>query len=241
MMAPGSENVNTRLVYRRELFFKAIAYVLVCLAMGLASTYLLKSRVISIVLLILLVLPIFFIRMLLNLFTKKALIELYADRYVIKIFNRDGSQAESETRLNDILSYSVQFPTDNMNDIRFRLKNGATPYYSFIQKRKADEDTDSEKLINSFHSLIRNHNQQVSAENKIVFLPSFYASTIGLVIISSLSGLLIVTILIVSLFKGASSIPFTFIFTVMIIFQLITKRKRELDYYEKMKPSDGAF
>jgi len=128
--------MNTHVVYRKELFFKGITYVLICLALGLIATYLLKSKVTSIVLLILMVLPIFFIRMLLNLFTKKAFVELYSDHFIVRIFNRDGNQSENETSLNDILSYSVQFPTDNMSDIKFKLKNGTSTYYSFFQKRK---------------------------------------------------------------------------------------------------------
>jgi len=174
--------------------------------------------------------------MLLNLFTKKAFVELYSDPFLVRIFNRDENQSENANSLNDILSYSVQFPTDNMSDIKFKLKNGTSPYYSFFQKKKTAEDTDSEELINSFHSLIKNYNQQASTENKIVFLPSFYASTAGLVVISLLSALLILAILIVSLFKGVSSLPFTFIFTVLIIFQLVVKRKKELDYYKRMGP-----
>jgi glutaredoxin 2 len=170
--------------------------------------------------------------MLLNLFTKKVLVELYSDHFIVRHFNRDGSQTEIETCLNDILSYSVQFPTDKISDIKFKLKNGMAIYYSFFHKKTA-QHTDNEELINSFHSVIKKYNQQAPTVNKIVFLPSFYASTSGLVVISLLSSLLIIAIIIVALFKGVSSLPFTFIFTVVIIFHLIVKRKTELGYYKK--------
>lgn len=227
--------MNAHIVYRKELFLKGVAYVLICLLLGLMATYLLKSRAVSIILLILMVLPVFFMRIVLKLFTKKVFIDLYSDHFIVRILNRDGSEAESEINLIDILSYSIQFPTDSISDIKFKLRNGAALYYSFSKIKQTAEDTDSEELINSFHSLINNYNRRASSENKIVLLPSFYASITGLVVIGLLSALLILTIIIVSLFKGASSLPFTFVFTVLIIFQLIVKRKKELDYYKRTR------
>lgn len=227
--------MDTHIVYRRQLFFKAIAYVSVCLVLGLATTYLLKSKTISIVLLILMVLPVFFIRMLLNLSTKKVFIELQAEFFIVRILNTDGSKSEVKTDLDNILSYSIQFPADNMSDIKFKLKNDEICYYSFFQRKKNSEDVDSEELINSFHSLIMNYNRKTLSGNKIVFLPSFYASFKGLIFISSLSGLLIITVVAVSLFRGLSSVPFTFIFTLLIILQLGLRRKKEIEYFKQIQ------
>lgn len=224
--------MNTHIVYRKKLFFEAIIYVLVCLCLGLVATYLLKSRVVSIILLILMIFPIFFLRVLLKLYTKKAIIEFYLDRFIIKIFNRSKSDFEREINLRDIISYSIQFPAENISDIKFKFKNGMSQYYSFTSK-KDDKDIESEELINSFHLLIRNYNQQILGHNEIIFLPSFYASKKGLAIIILLSIFLILAIILVSLLKGVSSLPFTFIFTILIILQLVIKRNKELNYYRK--------
>ncbi len=227
--------MNTHLVYRRELFIRGIVYILVCLLLGLTATYILKSKTARIVLLCLMVLPIFFIKALMRLFTRKAYIVIHGDRFVVTVYDRKGRERKNSTTFNDVKSYSVQLPTLNTADIKFNLKNGHSQSYSFSTDKKNIDYTNGKELILCFQSFINKFNQASPDINKIFLCPSFYASNKGLTVIRVLSICLITGVLIISSTKGMSSLPFSFLFTVLIIFQLLIKRKRELEYYNLIK------
>lgn len=232
--------MKTFLVYRRKVFLLAIIYILICLALGLVSTYVLKLKILSIALLLILVLPIILLKQILNFFTRSIFVGLYDDRFVITGSNRSGKSFEDNIKLRDVLSYSIQLPIKNASDIQFNLSNGISYSYSFYQKGNKVGNVSNIELIDSFHLLIKKYNEKKPIENRIILIPSFYASYPGLVVIGLLSTLLIVAIVLISYFKGISSLPFTFIFTILIIFQLLIKRKRESDYYKEAKIKIGG-
>ncbi len=225
--------MNTHIIFRRELFLKASIYIIVCVLLGLLSTYILKSKVLSIIILIILVLPIFLMRLLIKRFTRKISIQFFSDHFTIELSDESKKNIETKIDLKNIASYNIQFPNEKFNSIKFRLRSSKSIEYSFFQKKEEDGDVDNKELFNSFHSLIKEYNNNFP-ENKIIFLPSFFATNTGLYIIIALSTLFIFTILLFS-FVNEKSLPVTMIFSFLLILQLIVKRKSDLDYYKKMR------
>jgi hypothetical protein len=121
----------SHIIYRRKLFQHIIIYIIVFLLLGLASTYILKSKTLSIIFLILLVAPLFFLKLLLRKYTKKIAFQFYNDCFIIVLDN-----LENTILLNQIESYSLQLPNEKFNSIKFNLKNNQSLDFSFLKKNK---------------------------------------------------------------------------------------------------------
>ena len=222
----------THIVYRKEMFLKGMIYTLAFLVMGLASTYLLKSRVAGVFIITIMVLPIFFLGAIIKKFTRKIFIQLSPGHFAATVLNANGGEVQSEVNLNVLRSYSIQIPNDKFSTIKFTFEDGKSFEYSFFQKQQSDESITTDELISSFHSLIREYNN-TSTTNKIIFKPSFYASNAGLFCIIGLSVFFIIAIYLASLSK-TKALPVSLLFGFILILQLILKRKKELDYYKRM-------
>ena len=109
--------------------------------------------------------------------------------------------------------------------------------YSFFQEKQRDDDLSGKELINNFNLLIKAHNNNSLDSLKIIYLPSFYATPSGLYVLVGLSLFLILAIFLLT-FYSEKSLPGTFIFSLLLIFQLIAKRKRELDSSESDTQSE---
>jgi len=227
--------MNTHLVYRKQFFVKGVIYILICLLLGIIATYIIKSKAASIVLLCLMIMPIFFLQILMKLFIKEALIGIHVDSIILTIFDRKETMHKTTINFNDVVAYSIQLPTLKTADIKFYLKNGKSLSYSFSTAKKNAHYADGKEVITIFQESINKFNRLAPGDRRIFLRPSFYASTKGLTVIVILSILLIAAVLIVSSIKGISSLPLSFLFTGLIIFQLLIKRKRELNYFNVMK------
>lgn len=225
--------MDAHIIFRKELFIKAILYIIFCSIIGLVSIYLVKSKILSIVSICLIVLPVVFIRVLLKRFTKKTVINLSDDRFIITIINSDRNEIQKEFKLKEILCYSIQFPNDNYRSIKFYLRDGKTFEYSFFEKPRNEKEVGAERIMDSYNLLIKNYNKASDA-NQIQFKPSFYATNIGLLCIIGLSALFFLAIAITML-KNEKAIPVTLFFGFILIIQLILKRKKELNYYKSVK------
>ena len=173
----------THIIYRKELFIKSIAYILIVVLLGLGSTYLLKSRVVSIVLLICMVLPLLFIQLLFNKFKKKVCFQFYEEYFTETIFDKKEEGTKKKVNLDELKSYSILYPNDRFQAIKLRLKNGKSFEYSFFQKIQDDKDIDTTELVSKFHTLIKDYNKTLPYSENILFLPSFIASKNGLILI----------------------------------------------------------
>ena len=225
--------MDTYIIFRKELFIKAMLYIVVCSIVGMASIYLIKSKILSIISVCMIVLPIPFFKLLLKKFTKKTVINLFDDSFVITIINSDGNEIQKEFILKEINSYSIQFPNDNYRSIKFNLRSGKTFEYSFFQKPRNEKETPAEKIIDSYNLLIKDYNK-VNNANQIQFKPSFYATSSGLLCIIGLSALFILATIVV-MFKNEKVVPVTLFFGFILIIQLIMKRRKELIYYKSVK------
>ena len=199
------------------------------MVLGILSVYLLKSRVVSIVLLILMVAPLFFLRLLVRKFTKKIAFTFYDDYFITVV----DDKIENTVSLNRIKSYCLQLPNERYNSIKLRTKDDKAIEYSFFQRKQNNEDTDADELIRQFRLLINDFNKK-SSTDRIELRPSFFASKQGQYTIVALVGLLIFGMILWAFFSE-KSLPFTFVFSVLLIIQMMVRRKRELDYYKAIR------
>jgi hypothetical protein len=227
------KEIITSVFYRKELFVKAILYILGCALLGIASTYWLKSIVISVICLIGMIGPVFFIGLIKRKFTRKIIFGIDRQQVKTTITDSDGKEEKGEINLEEVESYSVQIPNDRFTSIKFNLRNGGSVEYSFFQKKQANDSITAEDLIDFFNQLIKAYNS-ASNKNKIELRPSFYATKAGLYCIVGLCVLLGVGLFLASFVKG-KALPLSFLFAVILILQLMLKRKSELDYYKKMQ------
>jgi hypothetical protein len=228
--------MHSYIIYRKELFLKGIVFIVVVASLGAMSTLLLKSRIVSLIVLVVLVSPIFLIRLLISKFKREIDIEFGLGRFVsiVKLPNGEG-ESKIEVDLNSVDTYSVQFPNEKFNSIKFNLRDGSNIEYSFFRSEQRESDSDAEAIVDSFHALVENYNNTFG-ETRVRFKPSFYATKIGLICIALLSLSLIAIILITSYFK-ANALPFSLFFGFILILQLILKRNKELGYYKKIVES----
>ena len=227
--------MNTYIVYRKELFIKAIGYIIIWALIGLAATYLLKSRIISIACMIIMIAPIFFIRIIMKRFIRKIHVQLGLNHFTITTHKKNGEIDTRKTfELNELQSYSIQFPNNKFNSIIFKLIGGKRFEYSFFKNQKSDDQFPTDKLIESFHSLIHNYNSVKNREQKVIFKPSFFASRNGLLYIVGLVILFLVAIFLQLLYKP-KTFPVTLLFGFLLIVQLVLKRKADINLYKRMR------
>jgi hypothetical protein len=223
--------MQTHIVYRRELFLKAMVYLIVCLGVEIVLIEVVRSTAISIVGLIIMVLPLALLPLLLGVFTREVSIDLHPDQFNFEIRNKKGP-VEKVIRLSELDSYSIQFPTDRFSSIRFNVSDGKSHEFSFFKQKKDVSDVDAAELIESFRRVINDYNSRREITRRITLRPSFYASNGGLYLIIGLSVFLFAGILL-AFYKG-KSVPLAFLFSLILIFQLIWKRWKELQYYKSI-------
>jgi len=208
---------------------KAILYVIVCLLLAIVFLYVVKSTAVCIILFIAMVLPLPFMPLLLNAFTRETDIELNPDHFNFGIVNKDG-KLEKRIELAELESYSVQFPNNKFTSVRFWLRGGEANEFSFFREKK-EGDINTTELIENFRALIHDYNNRPGITEKIILRPSFYASNSGLYCIVGLSAFFLAGIILAS-FYSEKSMPVTFVFSLILIVQLILKRKKDLQYYK---------
>jgi hypothetical protein len=221
--------MHTHIIYRKELFVKGIAYVIVCLLLEIVFLYVVKSRTVCIILLIAMVLPLPFMSLLLNAFTRETDVELNHDYFNFGITDK-GNKLEKRIDLTELEYYSIQFPNNKFISVRFWLRSGKANEFSFFREKR-EGDINTNELIESLRSSIRTFNSRPGIAKKIALRPSFYASNGGLYSIVALSLFFLAGIILASFYRE-KSVPVTFVFSLILIVQMILKRKKDLQYYK---------
>jgi hypothetical protein len=224
--------LTANIIYRKELFVKATAYILIFFSLGATSISFFHSEILNITILILLLLPLIFIKSLIKKFTHKVEFEMNSKAIICKFLS---SQSETDNRvliLRDIISYSIQLPNEKFNSIKFNLQNNQKIEFSFFNKRDNEENNGFE-IISTLHSFINEFNNQNNEFEKILLIPSFYASKKGFLIIGTFAILLIASIVIISFFLE-KILPVTFVFSSILLIQILIRRKKEKDFFEKL-------
>lgn len=222
------------IIYRKEWALKWYSFIIVSLGLSALSNFYLKSRPLTISFLALTFVSFLFIKIVMNYFTRKALIKLDNDKISFDIFKLKDDNNESFVNYSffDIKSYNIQFPTSRFACLILNFNSGSKKEFSFLTRRFNDSQSDTDKIIESIHTSFKQFNIQHKQDKTIVFEPSFYASKKGLYTIVSLVLLSIITIVLA--IKLVKNLPATFVGAILIIGQLIIRRSTDLTFYEKM-------
>lgn len=167
------------IIYRGELFLKASIYLIVCTGVLILLVESVRSRPLTLVGLIALLLPLPFLPVLFRQFTKPVKIVLSPEQISFEIMNKNGP-IEKVIPLSNLKSYSMQFPTEKFSSIRFVSWNGRSEEFSFFTYKKDSADSDTAELIGHLRESIKEYNKRRDTATKIAFSPSFYASDLGL-------------------------------------------------------------
>ena len=230
----NTEIIYSFLVYRKEMFVKLIIFATIGLSLLYVSNHFIGSRFLSLFFLIITVVPFLFISKVLKIFTKKVVIIFKKNSITLTVQNSKNKITSTvEYYLNEIKSYTIQFPTFRFASIKLDLKNGKSVEYSFLQQKQDDTQASSDEILKRFHLIIENYNQTSFDTKKIFLKPSFFASKSGLFSIIGLCCLFIIAISLHISYHQMKSFPISLFFGFMTIIQLIFKRKADIHLYKK--------
>ena len=226
------ELIYSSIVYRKEMALKFVVYVLIGLFLLYISNHFLNNKFLSLLFLIAVVAPVFFLKLIMKRFIREVFIDL--QEFVFSITIKNQEEVSLRFNFDEINTYSIQFPAGKFSTIILNFKNGKSVEYSFPTKKQNEEQINTEELINMFQGMIKNYNNDKPVKEQIVFVPSFMASSNGLICITLMVVLLIAAVFIHILYQ-AKTLPVTLFLGFALIVQLFLKRKADLDYYNKMR------
>ena len=196
-------------------------YVLVGFFLLYITNNFLHNKFLSLLILIAVVVPVFFIKLIMKRFTREAFIDLQEFAFSITIKNQFNNKEEASLKFNcdEINTYNIQIPAGRFSTLILNLKNGKSVEYSFPTEKQNAEQINTEELINMFQGMVKNYNNNKPVKEQIVFAPSFMASSKGLICITLMVILLIVAVFIHILYQ-AKTLPVTLFLGFALIVQL---------------------
>lgn len=199
--------------------------MLILLACLFLSVRYLDSQPLSIFIFVLLIAPFIFLKALMKLFTRKAVINLESDKISFDITKLNGDE-EKETQtynLADIDSYQIQFPNSRFVCLILKLRSGNKQVFSWRRQGETSENTNT--VIESIHKFLEQH--------QIAFAPSFFASKTGLYTIIVLTLFLCVPFILA--INQHKILPLTIFASIAMMAQIISRRANDLRFYNKWK------
>lgn len=138
---------------------------------------------------------------------------------------------EERYKLSDIISYSVNRSSNGFSSgLAFKLKINNPKKISLViyNKKQSEDQTDTEELLESFQSMIKNYNKIVDKNKQIIFTKTFAESVYGLVSIYVLSALLIVVVYVHIIYNKLGLLPISLILGGGVLLRLIAQRKSDI-------------
>lgn len=222
------------IIYRKEWALKWYIFVAISLGLAFTSSFYIKSKLLTISFFALTFATFIFVKIIMKYFTRKAIINLDTTKISFNIFKLKDEIEESflDYSLFNIQSYNIKFPTNRFACLTLNLNSGNKKEFSFLRRPFNDSQSDTDTVIESIHLSFKQFNIVHKETKTIEFEPSFYASRKGLITIVVLCMLLIIPIaLAIHLNKN---LPLTFLASILIIGQLVSRRMADLNFYKKM-------
>lgn len=215
------------IIYRKEWALKWAAFLVVTIGLAMVSSFYFKSEPLTTLFFALAIASFIFINIIMNYFTRKALIQLNTDKISVSTRKRtdDAEEQIKEYSLVDIASYQIQFPNSRFACLIFKFKSGKKHELSLRRNIHREVTVNTDSVIEHIHSFLEQH--------QIPFAPSFYASKRGLYTIIFLSLLLFSAFVIAINFN--KNVPATLIGSILLVGQVISRRVNDLDFYKKWK------
>jgi hypothetical protein len=209
--------------------------LLITLALAFISGTYIKSKPLSLFFFGIMIASFIFIKVMMKYFSRKAIIKLEENKISFDIYklNKETEEDLFDYSFFDIKSYNIKFPTSRFACLTIYSNSGTKREFSILRRPFNYSHSDTDTVIETIHLSFKEFNITHSNMKVIEFQPSFYASKKGLYTIVFLGLLLIIPIsLAIRLDKG---LPLTFLGSILLIGQIITRRVADLNFYKKMK------
>jgi len=192
--------------------------------------------------------PLIFKKKIVKYFTSDVILRITETSFIVSKLNKNKNKntlnIEKIYELNTIDSYSfyVGQKTPIQTILTLHSKNGMPKSFNFIDKQFKDtksfnEMFKSECLLILFYNQVKQYNTDKVEENKIQFLPSFFATKTGKIIIYLLAALIIAAIVLHLVIAPKSSFA-TLLISIGLVVGFFSKRKDSLELYKKIKELD---
>ena len=146
--------------------------------------------------------------------------------------------AEEKYELNDIMSYGITESSNGYSTtlaFKLKLKNPKTINITMFNEKQSVDQTKTEEILESFQSMIKDYNNTIGINEKIILAKTLDESVFGLVSIYVLSGLLIVAVILHIIYHKIGMLPLSLLFGGGILAGLIAGRQRDIKRRKKME------
>ena len=220
------------LIYRKRFYY---IFIFTCLAFVTLSYVLSKvfnnHSIAGILLLIVFGLVITGDYIFKKLFVSDIQINIEEASIFLKI-NTNKHIKETQISFSEIEWYSMEIINPKFYKLRFKLRSGKKLSLSFPQVSSKPTNNDSLEILEAINSKIGDFNKLNQGES-IELKPTFYASSAGNVALLIFSLLSISTLILITYYSQNASF-FGLLFVVLGIIQLYIRRRKNIDFYNKM-------
>ena len=197
--------------------------------------------IVTIIFMFMFVLPMFFKKRIMALFTSKALLEMEKDSFSVLYLNSEGNVVkERKIYWDTIQSYSFYLgeKTPTITALTLHFKKGLPKSFNFVDKQFEDtksfnEMLKGECLLTFFCNQVKQYNTGRLESDQIHLSPGFFASKTGLISIYLIT-LLVILAIIFHLIVAPKSSFATLLISVGLLTGFVSKRQRLLELYKKI-------
>lgn len=177
-------------------------------------------------------------------FSDRILKKKYVEKIEIKLdydlwsFIISKKGIEEDYKLNDIKSYWIAESSNGYSSgVAFKLKsnNPKKIYFAIFNKKLSEGQTDTEEILESIQSMIKNYNKRVGTNEQITFTRTFAESVYGLVFIYVLVALLIVAVFLHIIYNKLGMLPISLLIGGGVLLRIITSRQQDIKRRKKME------
>ena len=194
---------------------------------------------ISIFLALIAFLPLIFNKKIIHFYSKNTVLKMNDNKIFIEIFGKNDEFCtfKKDIDYSEIKSYIFSYASgfkEKWSVFTLILENNKKYTLRFFKSPQKDGDIDGQILLEKIHQAFTNYNLAMRYD-KIIFKPSFLASKLGLYFILTFIFMLIL-VLIFTFKVGGNRLAFIQIVIILaILMQLIARRIKEIQFYNKMK------
>lgn len=226
---------HSLVIFRKKLFFVLMIYFFVLVILILLTIYKFKYESLQFFCLAFFVLPLIFIKKIIDYYTFEIEVTINKESLDFKIKDKKNNQQYNSTNIlfATIRQYEILFVNRRFADIIIYSEEDKKFTYSFLRKSELENQISADQLIKKIQESIIVYNTGLT-KKRINLKPSFYASKLGLYSILLLV-ILFITAIICHILYSLKTLPVSLFLGFMILIQLILRRKTDMDFYKENK------
>jgi hypothetical protein len=160
-------------------------------------------------------------------YNDKIKIKLDYDMWEFIVFKKEH---EEKYKLNDIKSYSIHESKNGTSvglSFKSKISNLENFRFGMLYKKLTADQTDTEEVVQSFQSMIKDYNKTVDIEKQIILTETFAESVYGLISVYVLSGLIILDIVLQIAYHRLSTLPYSLLIGIGALLSIVGTRFKD--------------